>query len=182
MLQASFSFEGESKIDTVAAKPPLFFVSKEDQLLKNNAGYWMYNKDTLSGFITENYKGFVLSKIPIIKGKEEGWATGWYSGGKKKFKAFYRNGNREYIQKGWFENGAIAYELNFREDLFEGVQRYYYSNGCLKQESCYRNGNEEGVQKVWNSEGRLTYNYTIKNGKLYGVVGRFDCVSTSSVH
>jgi antitoxin component YwqK of YwqJK toxin-antitoxin module len=171
------STEASILVDTVVIRPKEFQVVSTDPLLKNINSFWLYNKDTLSGYIVELDGDKVVSKIPVIKGKEHGWALGWYADGKKKFKRFYCRGKREYHHIGWYNNGALGFDLFFSDDKYEGVQRSYHSNGKLKQEISYRKGYEEGLQKIWNEQGRLVTNFTIKNGKLYGVVGRFDCVS-----
>ena len=44
-----------------------------------------------------------------------------------------------------------------------------------------KQGYEEGKQKFWNEEGRVINNFTVKNGKLYGVIGRYDCMSVKAM-
>ena len=69
------------------------------------------------------------------------------------------------------------YEYFFLNDKYEGAQLSYFPNGNRWQILNYKNGYEEGKQKSWNESGRVVNNFTVKNGKLYGVIGRYDCMS-----
>jgi antitoxin component YwqK of YwqJK toxin-antitoxin module len=71
----------------------------------------------------------------------------------------------------------LSFDFTFRNDKYEGVQRTYFENGQPWQMLNYLHGREEGKQKSWNDSGRVVNNFTVKDGKLYGVIGRYDCMS-----
>ncbi|MFM7023200.1 MAG: toxin-antitoxin system YwqK family antitoxin [Flavobacteriales bacterium] len=157
--------------------PPDVLVLSSNVHLKNNNGCWMYRGEIFSGYIVEKDSDAILTKLPVLDGKEHGVAYGWFKNGRKKYERGYSNGNREGYHKNWYQSGTLAFEYFFRDDKLEGEQRTYYESGHLWQCLHYVEGHEEGKQISKNDDGRVVNNYTIKNGKLYGVVGRFDCMS-----
>lgn len=153
-------------------------VDSKDPNLKNQNGIWMLSNVPFEGYIVEKSNATIISKLPIVKGKENGNAMGWYPDGKKRYQRGFVNGNREGEDKGWYENGRLAFEYFFKNDKYEGPQRTYYESGKKWQILNYKEGYEEGKQKSWSdSAGRVINNFTVKNGKLYGVIGRYDCMS-----
>lgn len=157
--------------------PPDTLIDSKDAFLRNDNGTWKYKGSNYSGYIVEKKRERIVGKVPVINGKENGTATAWYENGSKKFERSYLNGDREGIHKGWHSNGSLAFEFFFHQDKYEGVQKSYYPDGKPWQVLNYTGGYEEGKQKTWNKEGRLINNFTVKNGKLYGVIGRYDCMS-----
>ncbi len=153
------------------------FIEATDTALHNNNGTWIHQHNKYNGYIIEKDGRAIITKIPVIAGKENGVARGWFKNGTKRYERSYKNGNRDGIHKVWYENGILAGVNNFQHDRFEGEQRSYFMSGHLWQSLHYVNGYEEGKQQSWNDSGRVINNFTIKNGKLYGVIGRFDCMS-----
>ncbi len=168
-----------SSVDKSVQLPPNIFVVNTDVHLKNVNGCWWWKQKKFNGYVLEKNNTIVLAKLPVINGKENGVAYGWYMNGKKRYQRGYRNGNREGAHMEWYENEKIASLYFFHDDKFEGEQRTYYQSGHLWQSLNYIDGYEEGKQISKNDDGRVVNNFTIKNGKLYGVVGRFDCMSVS---
>jgi antitoxin component YwqK of YwqJK toxin-antitoxin module len=166
------------KIDT----PPNVFILLNDSSLKNNNGKWLYKNKPLNGFIIEKSNTQLLAKLPIINGKENGVAYAWYTNGYIKYEKHFVNGNREGVYKGWYINGSPAFVYFFKNDKYEGEQISYFESGHLWQSLHYKNGYEEGKQKSYNDSGRVINNFTVKNGKLYGVIGRYDCMSVFNKH
>lgn len=164
----------------VATNPPNVLVAVSAKEIKNDNGTWLYNKEKFNGYLIEKKNNQLISKLPIIDGKENGIGYGWFENGKLKYQRQYLNGDREGNHFGWFENGRVAFVNKFHNDKYEGPQITYYPNGQKGQWINYRNGYEEGKQKYWNKKGRLINNFTVKNGKLYGVIGRFDCMSVKA--
>jgi len=160
--------------------PPAIVVQNTDKELKNFNGAWLFNGMPFNGYIEEKDGKAVTSKLPIINGKENGLAFGWYANGKLKYSRHFLNGNRDGIHKGWYENGILAFEYFFKNDKYEGEQKTFFKNGNKWQILNYVNGYEEGKQKMWNISGKAVNNFTVKNGKLYGVIGRFDCMSVQN--
>jgi antitoxin component YwqK of YwqJK toxin-antitoxin module len=158
-------------------KPDSVFVRADEALLKNENGIWHYGRDTFNGYIQEMDSGKIASCIPVVKGREWGIAYGWYANGAKKFQRSFICGKREGTHTGWHRNGVVSFLLHFKDDKYEGTQQSFFEDGRLQQELRYSVGYEEGRQQTWNDSGRLINNYTVKNGKLYGVVGRYDCIS-----
>ncbi len=152
-------------------------IEATDTALQNNNGTWLYKNNCYNGWIIENDCGVIITKIPVIDGKENGVAHGWFKNGVKQYERSFKNGNRDGSHTVWYENGVLAGVNNFKNDRFEGEQRSYFQSGHLWQRLHYVNGYEEGKQQSWNDSGRVINNFTVKNGKLYGVIGRFDCMS-----
>ena len=157
--------------------PPDITVDAGDTCLHNANGTWIKMKVPYNGYIIEKQKGIIISKIPVINGKENGTAIGWYISGKRKYERSFINGQREGIHKGWYPNNSVSFIYMFHNDKFEGEQKTYYESGHPWQTLHYSNGYEEGKQKSWSDSGRVVNNFTVKNGKLYGVIGRYDCMS-----
>jgi len=167
----------QSLLEKRVQLPSNHIVLNKDSDLKNKNGTWLWKGELFDGYIIEKEGHQIIAKLPIIDGKENGTAYGWFKNGKKKYERNYLNGNREGIHKGWYPNDSLAFEYQFHEDKYEGEQRSYYESGKSWQSLHYKNGYEEGKQKSWNESGRLINNFTVKKGKLYGVIGRFDCMS-----
>jgi hypothetical protein len=159
---------------------PAVFVNRLDSALHNNNGTWAYEGKVFSGYVLEKESAKLLSKTPIVQGKENGWAYAWYPSGKKSYSKFFVNGDREGTHRGWWENDSLRFENHFIHDKFEGRQASFYPNGQKWEERYYLHGYEEGTQRAWNQQGTMVTNFTVKKGKVYGVIGRFDCMSVQS--
>lgn len=159
---------------------PSILVEAHSKNITNNNGTWFFKNQKFNGFLVEKKKNQLISKLPIIDGKENGKAYSWYENGQLKCLKHFLNGNREGKHLGWYQDGKLAYITLFKDDKFDGAQISYYKNGIMSQLLHYSQGYEEGKQKFWNEKGRLINNFTVKNGKLYGVVGRFDCMSVKT--
>jgi antitoxin component YwqK of YwqJK toxin-antitoxin module len=166
-------YEGTDKSMVV---PEIAVISSDHDLRQSN-GVWQYHGVNFSGYIVEKNGLSVISKIPVLHGREHGTALGWYKNGKKKYERNYMHGDREGYHWGWYENNRVAFEYKFHQDQFDGDQKTYFESGHIWQWLHYVNGYEEGKQKSWNDSGRVINNFTVKNGKLYGVIGRYDCMS-----
>ena len=158
-------------------KMPEVFVETTDTALHNINGCWIWKGEKLNGYIVEKNKGVLLAKLPVSEGLENGTAFSWFANGHKKYEKRFLAGKREGIQKGWYANDTLAFAYFFHDDKFEGEQKTFYETGHPWQSLNYANGYEEGKQKSWSDSGRVVNNFTVKNGKLYGVIGRFDCMS-----
>lgn len=163
--------------DSVKHKIQYFTIESTDTSLHNINGDWILKGKPYIGYVIEKKEGKIISKLLIKEGNENGIAYGWYPNGKKKYQRSFVAGNREGIQKGWYENDTLSFQYFFKNDLYEGEQLTFFKNGKPWQSLHYVKGYEEGKQKSWNDSGRVINNFTIKNGKLYGVIGRFDCMS-----
>lgn len=152
-------------------------VASTDTALHNVNGYWVWHNEFLNGYIIEKDRDITVSKLPVVNGKENGWSFGWYRLGGKKFARLYKDGKREGLHMGWHQNGTVAFVYHFMEDKYEGEQKTFYTSGHPWQSLHYAKGYEEGKQQTWNDSGRVVNNFTVKNGKLYGVIGRYDCMS-----
>lgn len=157
--------------------PPNVILEDIDKKLKNSNGIWLFKGELFNGYIIEKDSSVIIAKLPIIKGKEHGLACGWYTSGELKYHRHFVSGNREGVHKGWYKNGNVSFEYFFKNDKYEGEQLTFFENGQKWQSLNYVNGYEEGKQKSWNENGRVVNNFTVKNRKLYGVIGRFDCMS-----
>ena len=163
--------------DTIKQSTQNIFIETTDTSLHNINGNWIEKGRPYSGYLIEKKEGKIIAKLSIKEGKENGIAYGWYRNGKKKYERNFTSGKREGIQKGWYENDTLSFQYFFKNDLYEGEQLTFYENGKAWQRLQYSKGYEEGKQKSWNDSGRVINNFTIRNGKLYGVIGRFDCMS-----
>ena len=137
----------------------------------------MWKQKRLNGYIIEKVCSTITAQLPVIEGKENGTAVGWFTNGHQKYERNFLNGKREGQQKGWYSNDTLAFVHFFKDDLFEGEQKTFYESGHPWQSLHYIKGYEEGKQKSWSDSGRVVNNFTVKNGKLYGVIGRYDCMS-----
>lgn len=173
VLAASCQSESEKQVQLTSS----ITVVVNDTSLRNANGTWMWKGVKYNGYIVEKTKNVITGKLPIVNGKEHGTAYGWYKNGSKRYERNYLNGNRHGSDKGWYENGKLAFVYFFRNDKYEGEQKTFYQSGRRWQCLNYVNGYEEGRQKSWNDSGRVVNNFTVKKGKLYGVIGRYDCVS-----
>jgi antitoxin component YwqK of YwqJK toxin-antitoxin module len=167
----------QSKNDRQVQFPPNVMVMFKDSNLHNANGTWLWKGSKFNGYIIEKSDTVLIAKMPIVDGKVNGIVFGWFKNSKKKSEQHFLNGNREGPDKSWYENGNLAFENFFQNDKYEGVQKAFFPSGHRFQLLNYKNGYEEGKQKSWSDDGRVINNFTVKNGKLYGVVGRYDCMS-----
>jgi antitoxin component YwqK of YwqJK toxin-antitoxin module len=154
-------------------------VNYHHDLKKTDTG-WVYQGKFFSGYMVEKEtNGRIVYTLPIIKGKENGLATGIYNTGEKLLERNFVQGKKEgdFIQ--WWPNGHYRYLYHYRNNVYHGLQRVYFPDGKMRQESNYVNGEEEGLQRVWNQQGELVSNYTIKDKKLYGVIKVKSCIANA---
>ncbi len=157
--------------------PLVIVVETTDTSLHHVNGLWMRKGNQYNGYIIEKDSNRIVAKLPVVDGRENGTAYGWYTNGQRKQERHFVQGNREGVQRGWYKNGVLSFEYFFYEDKYEGEQRTYFESGHIWQDLHYVNGYEEGKQKSYNDSGRVINNFTVKNKKLYGVIGRYDCMS-----
>ncbi len=159
------------------ATPPDLKVVNYDTLLRKTDKGWLYKGLPFSGYLIEQEKDKrIVYQLPIIEGKENGIAKGWYNTGEKLIERTFIEGKKEGIFEQWWPNGNYRYLFNYKNDQYEGKQIVFFPNGKIQQESYYLAGKEEGLQRIWNEEGVLISNYTIKNKKLYGVISVKSCM------
>lgn len=150
-----------------------------DPQLKKMEQTWYYKKQIFTGYIVEKEKdGRLLYQVPIVKGKEEGLAKGWYNTGERLLERSYIDGKKEGEFTQWWPNGNIRYLFHYKNDVFDGSQWVYFPDGKKRELSNYVLGEKEGVQQVWDEKSKLISNYTIKNKKLYGVISVKSCIPT----
>ena len=157
--------------------PPHIEVDASNPFLHNANGTWMFKDTAFSGFIVQKENNRLMAKLSVVAGKENGAGYEWYKNGKLKTEKHFMKGDREGFQKGWYENDSLAYQLFFHQDKYEGTQMYYYPSGHIWQMLNYTGGETDGKQKTWSDSGRVINNFTVKNKRLYGVIGRYDCMS-----
>ncbi|MBL0024076.1 MAG: toxin-antitoxin system YwqK family antitoxin [Saprospiraceae bacterium] len=162
---------------SIVRDPPEIFISTSDTALHNNNGTWFYKNLKANGYIIEKKGDALIAKLPVVDGKENGIALGWFETGEKRYERSFINGDRDGTHKIWYKNGQLGNVNFYKNDKLEGEQISYFESGNLWQSLHYVNGYEEGKQKTWNDSARVINNFTVKNGKLYGVIGRYDCMS-----
>lgn len=163
--------------ESVIVTPLEVFIATTDTALHNNNGTWFYKNEKANGYILEKRGDALIAKLPVIDGKENGIAYGWFTTGEKRYEQGFKSGNRDGTHQSWYKSGQLASVNFYIDDKLDGEQKSYYENGQPFQSLQYVNGYEEGKQKTWNDSGRVINNFTVKNGKLYGVIGRYDCMS-----
>ncbi|WP_461095157.1 toxin-antitoxin system YwqK family antitoxin [Spirosoma gilvum] len=157
--------------------PPAITIERTNPALQQLNGVWLFRQKPFNGYIIEKDRHRIIARLPVVDGREEGVALGWYANGRKKYERSFRRGNREGVHRGWYPNGQLAFLYWFDDDKYEGEQKTFFESGHRWQSLQYVHGYEEGKQKTWNDSGRVVNNFTVKNGKLYGVIGRYDCMS-----
>jgi antitoxin component YwqK of YwqJK toxin-antitoxin module len=141
-------------------------------------GVFTYRGDAFSGYVVERSSGRLSSRTPYLKGREDGLAEAFYPDGSIRFQRLYRRGKREGTHRGFWPDGKPQFVNHYEHDLFEGEQLTFFENGAPAGVQHYREGHEEGRQRFYDPTGRVIGNYTFRHGRRYGIVGRFDCVST----
>ena len=148
-----------------------------DTTLRKVNDQWLYKGALYSGYMIEIEKNKQLVyKLPILEGKENGLARGWYHSGEKLLERHFSKGKKEGLFTQWWPNGNYRYRFHFKNDYFNGTQQVFFANGNKREESNYQMGNKEGGQRIWNEAGQLISNYTIRNKKLYGVITLKSCI------
>ena len=172
-----FAFSCKSDYSANYNQPPALRVVNYDSSLQKINDTWFYQHKLFSGYVIEIEKNNrVVYELPVVKGKENGLARGWYNTGEKLMERNFINGKKEGLFQQWWPNGKLRYAFYYTNDVFDGKQIIYYPNGDIREEDNYLSGNKEGVQRVWNEDRTLASNYTIRNRKLYGVVKVRSCI------
>jgi antitoxin component YwqK of YwqJK toxin-antitoxin module len=162
--------------DISFAAPPTVLIKNFDPLLRKVEQIWLYKSQPFSGFMVEIEHNKILYKLPIIYGKENGLAIGWYNTGEKLMERFFVNGKKESAFRQWWPNGNLRYLFNFKNDVYNGKQQVFFPDGSEREESNYTMGKLDGQQKVWNEEHEIISNYTIRSGKIYGLRAVKSCM------
>lgn len=167
---------GGQRNELPTAPPNVLVLRYDTSLHKTDAG-WYYKGKSFSGYMVETEKDHrVVYKLPILAGKENGLAKGWYNTGEKLLVRYFVDGRKEGVFKQWWPNGRLRYLFRFKQDQYHGQQLVYFPSGQKRQASQYVNGDEEGVQRTWDEAGELVSNYTIHNKKVYGVIAIKSCM------
>ena len=158
-------------------EPPQFEVKNNDTLLSKTDIGWTYKNLPLNGYMIQvENDGRVVYKLPIINGKEQGLAVGFYNSGEKLLERQFTKGAMQGVFKQWWPNGNLRYLFNYNHDKYDGKQIVYFHFGKIQEEKNYLDGKEEGVQRIWDSTGNLISNYTVKKNKIYGALSAKDCM------
>ena len=166
-----------SNTTTKILLPPDVRIFNYDTLLKQNTEGWFYKGQPFNGYMVQEEKNHrIVYELPILNGKENGWAKGCYYNGAKLLERYYSDGKKEGLYKQWWPNGHYRYLFNYKNGIYEGTQIVYFANGSKRQESNYENGEEEGIQRTWNEQSILISNYTIKNKIQYGIIKIKSCI------
>jgi antitoxin component YwqK of YwqJK toxin-antitoxin module len=148
-----------------------------DPNLKKTDNGWFYKGQPFSGNMLEKEKdGRLVYQLPIIDGKENGIAKGWYNTGEKLLKRIFENGKIAGDFKQWWPNGRLRYLFHYKNNQFDGKQLVFFPDGKIREESHYLLGEKEGKQRVWDEKGLLISNYAIKNKRIYGVISVKSCI------
>jgi len=126
--------------------------------------------------IQVEHDGRIVYRLPILYGKEEGLAIGYYNTGEKLLERRFNEGEKQGIFQQWWPNGHIRYLFHFNHDKYDGKQIVYFHFGRIQEEKNYNHGKEEGPQRIWDSTGHLISNYTVKNNQVYGALSAKDCM------
>lgn len=160
-------------------KPPEIRITNFDVSLKKADEIWRYKGQIFSGYMIQVEKdGRTVYELPIIEGKENGTAKGWYNSGEKLIERIFIEGKIDGKMTQWWPNGRIRYLFQYKNDKFEGSQWVFFPNGKRRELSNYSLGEKERIQQVWDEKGILISNYTIKNKKLYGIISVESCIPT----
>ncbi|RYF70822.1 MAG: hypothetical protein EOO39_15005 [Cytophagaceae bacterium] len=157
--------------------PPPVEVVNYDMLLRKTDDGWLYKGQPFSGYMVEKERnGQTVYKLPVLDGRENGLAMGWYNTGEKLLERLFVDGKKEGPFRQWWPNGKLRYLFQFRNDKYEGIQRVYFPTGKKREASTYLAGEQAGPQRVWDETGKLVSNYTIRNGRTYGIVSIKSCL------
>ncbi len=166
-----------NKHEHIKAKLNQWQVVNYDTALKKINETWWYKGKLFSGIMVQQEKDHrIVYQLPIIEGKENGSAMGWYNTGEKLMERNFVDGKMQGIFKQWWPNGRYRYLFNYKDDQYDGRQQVFFPDGKKRQESNFEAGQEEGLQSTWNEAGQLVSNYTIRNKKLYGVIAIKSCI------
>ena len=161
-------------------EPPPFEVKNIDTLLSKTDRGWAYKKQLFNGYMIQvENNGMIVYRLPIINGKEQGMAIGFYNSGEKLLERKFNKGEKQGVFKQWWPNGNLRYLFNYNHDKYNGKQIVFFHFGKVQEEKNYLNGIENGVQRIWDSTGILISNYTVKNKKTYGAISAADCMPVS---
>ena len=100
-------------------------------------------------------------EVPIVKGKINGTARGWFDAGQKKpmFEIGYKNGKLEGPSRVFYEDGSPAVVGTFSEGHQEGEQLAYYPSGKISAK-VVGSGGVISEEKYFTEEGVQYLNYT----------------------
>ena len=82
----------KSNTQKSSALPPDINVLNFDTALVITENCYQYHGKPFSGYMIQQEKnGRIVYKLPIINGRENGWALGWYNTGEKLLKHYYKD-------------------------------------------------------------------------------------------
>jgi len=88
-------------------------------------------------------------------------------------------GRRHGMYRTWWTNGRLRTEARYREGWYHGEYRTWREDGRPYERRHYENGREVGLQQSWDERGALYLNYEVRDGRRYGFVNAYPCVSAS---
>lgn len=166
-----------SSTESGSKQPPNIDVVNSDTLLRKTDDGWLYKGKPFSGYMVEKETNDrVVYKLPIIGGRENGLAKGWYNTGEKLLERWFVDGRKEGTFRQWWPNGRLRYVFQYKDNQYNGLQLVYFPKGTRREESTYIAGEQAGSQRIWNEKGQLVSNYIIKNKRTYGLVSVKSCI------
>jgi hypothetical protein len=93
----------------------------------------------------------------------------YYSGGKIKSEAVYKNGKKQGLDITWYHSGCIKQENYYNNGKLDGPVTFYSKNCKKELIETYKNGVKEGLEIEYHPNGRIKSEANFKNGNLDGV-------------
>lgn len=160
---------------------PKVYVEAGSTSLLHQQGALYYKGKPYSGYIVKHYQNGVMSeKIAYTNGWKSNYSYAWHRNKARSYERLYIKGKKEGIAKGWFSNGNKKFLYHYKNGKHEGKNIEWFISGDTASIKNYTTGHEVGLQRTWGKNGKLANNYFMKNGKRYGLIGRFDCVTTKN--
>ena len=126
------------------------------------------------------HEGDTINVIDKDSLKQGVWRN-FYTSGKLKNEAVYKNNKKQGIEISWYNSGCVKQEIyynngqldgpviyydknckkelieNYKNGVKEGIEITYYANGRIKAEGNYKKGNLDGVYKVYKKNGKFDF-------------------------
>lgn len=140
--------------------------------MKEDTVYDLNNQPVTGTLQLFKAKNGVRLDIPLINGKAEGIARGFYPDGALESETPYTNNKKNGIGKEYYPSGALKSEGTYIDGKMEGDFRTYYENGQLETVFPFKANVLNGTGKTYNENGQIASVHTFQNG-AENSIGKF---------
>ena len=168
LISTIFIFCGCATKAKAETTEPVRVITSDKIEVRGGLYYEVNQTAPFTGLVQDFYSdGKKKGEANYKDGKRHGMKTLWNKNGQKKVEASFKDGKLHGVATVWDENGKKESESNFKDG--EKLVQTLWQNGQKTSERNYKDGQIHGLETIFFKDGQKGIETMYKNGKMHGV-------------